>query len=99
MLEAPNVRIVFEVWDPSLGCFVLESQHLRIIFELLEPGLGCVVLETQHLRIIFEVLDQPIGPNQSLPGHVLESGVSVLDLRSEVKIYSCYVIFRLAPKR
>ena len=82
-----------------MGCLVLETLHLRIIFEALVPDLGCLVLEAQHLRIIFEVLDQPIGPNQSLPGHVLESGVSVLDLRSEVNIYSFYVIFRLAPKR
>ena len=45
MLETQQLRIIFEVWDPDLGCLVLETQHLRIIFEILDLHLGCLVLE------------------------------------------------------
>ena len=82
----PNIYEVFLGCWTLLRCLVSETKHLRIIFEILEPDLEVLLLETQHLRIISEILDQPIG-------------VSVLDLRSEVKIYSFYVIFWLAPKR
>ena len=38
LLETPNMRIIFEVLDPYLGCLVFETPHMRIIFEVLDPS-------------------------------------------------------------
>ena len=36
-LETQYLRIMFEVWDPDLGCLVLETLNMRINVEVLGP--------------------------------------------------------------